>query len=469
MTMSKTGYRRTSVVALDRTPLFLSRPLSTLSAAFISREDLNFMFGLRKGTDCMARFIELNSANMRFLDIYVKQVYEPERKGIIIYTGRYAGAIPIKSPKTSLYTVDLKVRGSYSPNLEDDELYSILTETGAELLPEFDEKLHLKSDGVKPPIYMECEHFIRLYDRALEANWTKFTNETRVESQPRGITNWSLYAAESYNPEQLLKFENHVNAQTIDHYEWRQINYVLDKALRILNSSATFNKAKMRNRQIINKLRNRPEAASVIWTSHIPEHAVDSPIIKDLKKVGNMILADNSDIRCAWRLDIAKLYEIYVQYLVKTAAPEWHCVLNPHFPIYGQKASWGLRYLEPDIILSLNDRQIVIDAKYKSNMLGRNDVDAPNLKESFRQDLHQVLAYSAFEPSEEKQVMLIYPYSNNTEEDNDAPVRIMRQIISSPLSNRKIYLSLLGVPFRGQNIKEVILALRQFIRAEDIS
>ena len=179
-----------------------------------------------------------------------------------------------------------------------------------------------------------------------------------------------------------------------------------------------------------------------------------------------MILADSSEIRCAWRLDIAKLYEMYVQYLVRKAAPEWHCALNPHYPVNGQKPSWGLRYLEPDMILTKSSCQIVIDAKYKSNMLGRADVDAPNIKETFRQDLHQVLAYSAFEPGEDKQAMLIYPCPETVGEDNDTPIRIMRQTVSSPLSNRRVYLNLLGVPFKGQNIKEVVKALRHIINTE---
>ena len=217
----KVGYKRCDNISLNRKPIFLSRSFTTLSNYYVSSGDIERLFKIKKCKNYLSRFIELNRETLRFLEIEVEECYDTGRSGLYFHTGRYAGAVPIKSPETSLYAVDLVVRGSYSSHIDDDALYSLLSEIGAELLPEFDDQLQLVGNSVKPPIYLECENYVNLYTQALKSPWTKFRKEIRIESIPRGTTNWTKYSLNSHQPEQIFCFENHLNIQTKDHREWR--------------------------------------------------------------------------------------------------------------------------------------------------------------------------------------------------------------------------------------------------------
>ena len=87
-------------------------------------------------------------------------------------------------------------------------------------------------------------------------------------------------------------------------------------------------------------------------------------------------------------------------------------------------------------MLQREDNQFIIDAKYKSHMLNRGKI-SDGLKESFRHDLHQVLAYSSFGTAENKQVALVYP----------AEVFIcQQQQISNPLTRATTNVHLVGIP-----------------------
>ena len=156
--------KRTANISINRKPILLSKPLTTLSEALISSSELERIFNVRSLKNIVSKFIELNRENLRFLGIEAEESYGAGKNGVILRTNRFAGAVPIKSPETSLYAVDLEVKGSYSLDLDDDALYSILKEIDAELLPEFHEKLQLVGESVKPPIYLECEHFLSVYE-----------------------------------------------------------------------------------------------------------------------------------------------------------------------------------------------------------------------------------------------------------------------------------------------------------------
>lgn len=87
-------------------------------------------------------------------------------------------------------------------------------------------------------------------------------------------------------------------------------------------------------------------------------------------------------------------------------------VNNPHYDIRMRNhPSWALNYLEPDMIIQKGDKQIVVDAKYKSHLFNWNK-DSENLKETFRHDLHQILAYCSLNGMTQKQAILVYPFSD---------------------------------------------------------
>jgi hypothetical protein len=105
-------------------------------------------------------------------------------------------------------------------------------------------------------------------------------------------------------------------------------------------------------------------------------------------------------------------FERYVQWVfgqsVKRIGGEMVC--NPKYAGHGANFDWLLRYLEPDIVLKFAETQIIVDAKYKS-YLYRKHSKSDTLRESFRNDLHQLLAHTAFSTEKKKHCVLVAPFS----------------------------------------------------------
>lgn len=449
----------------------LTDPLNTLSRTFIPAERICRVFDINDKKDvdsCLLRFQEINRENLDFLEIKSVLSTDSARKGVYLETSRYAGAVPIKSPRNGKFTVDLLVKGRYSSEVEEDDLTGLLTTMGQTMLPEFHDYFRLCGESVKPPIFFECQNFIDLYIKAEKEHWTKFANETRIETTPRTSTNWAKYALNSHNPNKVLVFDNKVNLQTTDHKEWRQLVYVLDFCIQELSSSRTPQKTRRLYADKLFRLRKTYNKYQIEKTSLIPIHASDPIAIKILKKIANTILRDTSTEKRSWRIDIAVLFERYVQFVFDNATNRngWKVRSNPHYSIQGWKPSWSLKYLEPDLILHSLDNQIVIDAKYKSHMLSIADKSGEKRKEAFRKDLHQVLAYSAFNSLVKKHVILTYPYGvnfENSSDENNRYTRIIEQRITSPFSSSNVKVYLLSLPFTNNHLKEVIKEISELV------
>lgn len=118
-----------------------------------------------------------------------------------------------------------------------------------------------------------------------------------------------------------------------------------------------------------------------------------------------------------------------------------------------QRPQWGLACLEPDVVLQKGDVQWVIDAKYKSHLYNWYD-SGEALKDAFRHDLHQVLAYCSFNPMIEKRAALIYPYSTFT-------VHCMKLYSSVTRASASVYL--VGIPIDRSMIARIESRLAQLI------
>ena len=190
--------------------------------------------------------------------------------------------------------------------------------------------------------------------------------------------------------------------------------------------------------------------------STITTRMSDPKVIKETKEIGLRILRNNISSKLAWRIDYAEFYERYVQYILKQVAGSKGAFLesNKIFPIRGEKTPWALSYLEPDAVMYKDDIQYIIDAKYKSHMYNVNRI-GEELKESFREDLHQVLAYSSFGGNKQKHVMLIYP-SN---------VFVSRELVLySGLNGYSAKAYLVGIPLKKSDLEEIKKNLSNIIR-----
>lgn len=83
-------------------------------------------------------------------------------------------------------------------------------------------------------------------------------------------------------------------------------------------------------------------------------------------------------------------------------------IFNDKIYGYGSIPKWGIKYLEPDITLKLENTTVFADVKYKANLYNFYD-KSDILHETHRTDLHQILSYCSFAESTHKVGILVYP------------------------------------------------------------
>ena len=388
------------------------------------------------------KFLLRNSKIFSFLEIDAYGEYAGNGKYVlIINTSKYVGCVPMLSPKTGLPCGNLIVTGRFGENIS--ELLSVID---GYINPEFNDLYKLTTNSQKPPLYFECQNYIDHYITAKKYKWRKFDNIEKLESKPNNSTRWDKYAIDSYDPKNLLRYPNRCNILTKNHKEWEELNYVLDISIQEILSTRTPVRSRMAYLDKVSKLANTYDRNSLPVVSEIKLHMSDPLVIKELKIIANRVLNNSTSSLYAWRIDFAEFFERYVQFLFKTIARSKgaRITCNPHFPISGHRPGWALHYLEPDIIIDKSETQYIIDAKYKAHMYQINGT-GDKLKDSFRDDFHQVLAYSSFGGAKKKNVMLIYPSDIFNARELD---------VFSGINGYSSKAYLVGIPLKTQDLEE---------------
>ena len=191
-------------------------------------------------------------------------------------------------------------------------------------------------------------------------------------------------------------------------------------------------------------------------TDNIKIRVSDPSTIKQIKELANRILSNRSNEKFAWRIDYAVFFERFVQYLLTDVSKKKGVrpVNNPHYGIrVSKRPSWAINYLEPDMIIQKGDEQFVVDAKYKSHLFNWNN-NSEELKNTFRHDLHQLLAYCSMNGMNKKQALLIYPFSDFT----------CREIsINSCLATTEIQVYMIGIPLNKNRVEDTQSRLNKII------
>lgn len=421
-------------------------PLKTLSTSYWSSNKLKDQWKWRDRSmeSVMQRFIELNGRNLDFLDINVSIESDGLRPTLKLTSSKYIGAIPVRSPMNGKIVGDLTVKGRFGENAT--ELIPLL---GDNIKIEYSDEFRLMQEPlITPPIYIECCKYIDTYIEAKKYRWRKFDNAVKIQHQPSTSTLWSEYALRTAKDPMLFNvYHNKCNILSTDHKEWRQLTYVLTLAIKELQSPKVPIKIRFTYADKINHLIVMLRQTSMERTSEIRIKMSDPLIIKKLKTIAVSILNNKSNENTAWRMDYAEFFERYVQYLMSRVAKRKNVNVynNPHYNIsIKNMPSWGLNYLEPDTVLQKNNLQYVVDAKYKSHVFNWHDNNY-ELKDTFRHDFHQILAYCSFNIMPQKKALLIYPF-------NRVVVHEMHIKSNCQSSNADIYI--VGIPIAKNKIEE---------------
>lgn len=405
----------------------------------------------------MQRFIDLNRRNLDFMGITVHIETIDGKPTLQLSTSKFIGAIPLFSPMSGKIAGDLIVTGRFGENA--GEIISLLDSS---IRPDYSAEFRLALDSqMTPPIFIECCKYIDKYLEADKYKWRKFTNVIKQQHQPSSSTLWGEYILRTAkNPLDFNMFNNKCNTLTCDHEEWKQLNYVLTLAIDELSSHNVPIRIRAAFSDKINSLQQKLRNSEIAKTDNIKERMSDPLVIKQLKSLAKRILRNKSGENLAWRMDYAVFFERYVQYLFAEVARKKgaNTINNPHYGIRtSNRPSWALNYLEPDLIVSKASEQYVVDAKYKSHIYNWNE-SSDELKDSFRHDLHQILAYCSFNKMVNKQAILVYPYSDFV---------LHKMKAANSITNSETTIQLIGIPIDKSRIEDVKERLSEIIVFEN--
>lgn len=430
-------------------------PIPTLSTVFWSVDKFinSWKWRDRSMEAVLQRFVELNQKSLSFLGIHAAVVSADGKLGVRLTTSRFVGAVPVVSPSDGRPAGDLYVTGRFGEDAS--ELMAMLDDS---FRPDYAPDLSLNlASQMQPPIFLECCKYVELYREAEKYRWRKFTNEVKQERVPSGATLWADYALRTArSPQDFDRFCNKKNVLTTDHDEWAMLTYVLQLAISQLESPRAPLSTRYAYADVIAHLKLRLRDRRALPTVSIATRNSDPEIIKRLKAVANNILGSTTSERIAWRMDYAEFFERYVQYLFREAARTKgaRTVCNPHYRTSSSNPpSWALSYLEPDLVVQKDDEQCIVDAKYKSHIYNWRD-DGEVLSDDFRHDLHQIVAYSAFNSMHTKQAVLAYPFKDFT---------VHKMTITSPLTRTEVTVRLVGIPIEKSKVEEVTRRLAHMV------
>ncbi len=391
-------------------------------------------------------------------------------------SSKYIGVIPTFLPNghqggdfsiypnigKNLFCEELDKEVEEVPNSEVDprslfsKLYDLIKIIKAEYLIESMDSIPLKNGmDVCPPMYLEAAKYMDLYADAIRENWRKFGRECHIYNFVKSSTDWSDYSRKCYDPNARLIFRANDNVLSQDHKEWRELRYIFELSAEIIRDPATPVGIRVRYENIIGSLDKRTKHIKAEKPKKIEIHVSDPLAIRLLKEQGKRILDYRSTMCIAWRIDVATLFERYVQYILEIAFRSYGgtVISNQKFMGIGNVPRWGLKYLEPDILVKLENGCVVVcDAKYKANMFVSENSEI--LHETHRHDLHQVIAYSAFSPEKNKTVILVYPAN---------AVSMKEFGYESGMTGISNHVYLMGIPFDTKDIEDTINNVKQCI------
>jgi hypothetical protein len=406
----------------------------------------------------MQQFLSMNAKEFEFLKISPAIVGSEKDAGLIFRTEEYIGAIPLRAPDTGKQIGDFVVTPRYKNNNQYDDYIEILNLLDHKIEPETKFSLPLVSGrNFRPPLYLEATKYLISLEKLAKRNWKKFTSEEKVYRAPVGAVNWNRYLLLSGRVENRIKYPTMISYLTVNHSEYAQLKYVYLLAKEVLLSSSTPVQLRNKFKSTISILDSRFTTIDTLYTSKLEFRQSDPPLVQVCKTQANMLLCKGSNDHISWRVDYSKVFECFIQHIIEKAAHETGGRILPNFRIPGFSSKnypWTLRYLEPDVVYVKNSLEVMIDAKYKSNLIYHSTSDY--LINDHRADLHQILGYSSFSNNVTKCSILCYPA-------NDIEIEEIKYLNRLNRVENTVYI--FGVPLSVITLSESIGAMAKVLNS----
>lgn len=405
--------------------------------------------------DALQKLITYNREMFDFLGVQASLLNTDHRASLVLRSSQYVGTVPLRAPDTGKQMGDLVVSPRYLGRDRFEEYIEILDLHGEGISPDFVDSLPLVSGrNFRPPLYLEAVKFVASMERLVRDQWRKFNVVEKMETEPTGQVNWQKYSLHLADPARRLMFPSRKNVLSEIHNEYAQLRYVFDICYGELRSARTPYRVKIGLYARLEYLKNKLYFHKPKYSDMIPVRSADKPTVRECKVQANRILQKDFIQSTAWRIDFNDVFEKFVQHIFRQLSRSigGRLLSNPRIRSRSEKYfAWELRELEPDAVFQAGEFAAFVDAKYKSHMFNKFE-SSELLKDDFRRDLHQVLAYTSFSGESSKIGVLCYP--SNQVETKMTDIR-------SPLNDASNRLLIVGIPLRRSVVNEAVLALRQ--------
>lgn len=358
------------------------------------------------------KFSSYNAKQFEFLGVKPIISGVDQKINLAFKSSQYIGVIPLRAPDTGKQIGDFAVMPRFIGHDRFEDYIDILNLLDQSIETEIMDSLPLISGrNFRPPFYLEAIKFIETLEQLFLKSWRKFDTHEKLLQQPTGRVNWNKYVQGSSKVENQLMFPTKVNVLTELHKEYAEIKYVFDICKKELMSMHVPDRIRYSFRKRVRFLEEKMYLHQAQFTKQIIIKAKDSLTIKTCKIQANKVLNYSLSTSLAWRVDFADVFEKFTQYIFKQMAKETGGKVFSNTRFYAKSSknyAWELKYLEPDAIYKKNQSVIFIDAKYKSHIYNKF-THSESLKDEYRHDLHQIMAYSSFNQAAEKYGILCYP------------------------------------------------------------
>lgn len=428
--------------------------LSTTSTNYKRLEKLIDVSDKREIYKIFNIFIMNNFKYMEFLGIKCHLKGYEKEGSISFESSQYVGAIPMMSSK-NIQIGDFCVTPRFANSQKFEEYTELMNLLEHSIDYKIMDSAPLRSNFMKPPLYLECIKFINLFDLILKSNWRMFDNINSIENLPTAEIDWKEYILREYKIENKLKFPCRRNVLNTFHVELAKMKYVYLICQKEILSTNTPSKIRNSFSDKLHFLNNKIHKLSPISVDRFVVKASDKQTVKLAKVQSNKILNSYSTTGIAWRVDFNEVFEKFVEYLFKKTINLIGGNLHENKTIFSHNPfnKLSLSYLKPDIILEKDNVLFFVDAKYKSHFFNKNNL-TQKLKDEIRSDQHQVMAYSSFSKSKDKFCFLCYP-SNEVNYEKNKYLNI--------INGTETLLYSIGIPLSSKTINTTIATLRSII------
>jgi hypothetical protein len=396
----------------------------------------------------LQKFINYNSSLFNFIGVQPFIVGTDQNTSLYFRSSEFIGTIPLRASDTGKQIGDFVVVPRFSGRDRFGDYIEILNLLGTEISPKVIDSLPLASGrNFRPPFYLEAVKFIASLEDLLKTSWRKFDNIEKIGTDPRGPVNWNKYIYNEYKVENRLRFPSRKNILSEFHKEYSEIRFVFDICNKEILSSSTPLRVKNTIRAKLTFIEEKLYMHRPKVTDGIAIKDSDNPIIRKCKEQANKILNYNFVDSTAWRVDFSDVFEKFVQYIFKevTKGIGGRLFSNYKFQAKAHRYySWELKHIEPDAIYQKDNILFFIDAKYKSNLYNKFN-NSENLKDEYRHDLHQIMAYSSFSNTKFKLGFLCYP-SDEFEIKKVSYINRINEVTNT--------IMICGIPLKKSSIKE---------------